>query len=396
MWYFLFGAILGAGVCYFFLSRKNYALMSEIASLKTQVDFIKPSKEVLADSFKALSAESLKNNNEAFISLAKSVLENYTEQAKGDLDKRQQAIDSMVKPVKDTLENFDKKVQNIEKDRAASYEGLNQLIGSLKKETSNLAGALKSPNVSGAWGQMQLRRVVELAGMVEYCDFNEQASVNTAEGRLIPDMVVRLPGNKIVIVDSKAVMASYLEAVNTDNEVIKASKLDEHVRHIKARVDDLKKKEYWQQFDTSPELVVLFLPGESFFSAALKVDPSLIEQSIEQKVLIATPVTLIALLKAIAYGWKQESLEANAKEISDLGKELYDRLATLSEHFCDLGCSLQGSIEKYNKAIGTLENRVLVSARRFKELKVNNPNKEIKETDPIEITVRGMQAEELK
>jgi DNA recombination protein RmuC len=209
-------------------------------------------------------------------------------------------------------------------------------------------------------------------------------------------MVVRLPGNKIVIVDSKAVMASYLEAVNTDNETIKASKLEEHVRHIKARVDDLKKKEYWQQFDTSPELVVLFLPGESFFSAALKVDPSLIEQSIEQKVLIATPVTLIALLKAIAYGWKQESLEANAKEISDLGKELYDRLATLSEHFCDLGSSLQGSVEKYNKAVGTLENRVLVSARRFKELKVNNPNKEIQEIDPVEITVRGIQAEELK
>ncbi len=393
---FILGALIGAGVCYFFISKQNFILKGKITALESQLESIKTSKENLTDTFKALSSESLKNNNESFLTLAKSVLEKYTEQAKGDLDKRQQAIDSMVKPIRETLTEFDNKVQNIEKNRVASYEGLNQLISSLKKETSGLAGALKSPTVSGSWGQMQLRRAVELAGMMEYCDFSEQASVNTPEGRLIPDMVVRLPGNKQVVVDSKAVVDSYLEAVNTDNEQLKNTKLDQHVKHIKARVDDLKKKEYWQQFENSPELVVLFLPGESFFSAALKCDPTLMDQSIEEKVLIATPITLIALLKAVAYGWKQEALEENAKEVSDLGKELYERLAMLSEHFQDLGDSLHTSVDRYNKALGTLENRVLVSGRRFKELKVDNPNKEIKFIEPVDVTVRDMQAEELK
>ncbi len=377
-------------------------LESERESLNQQKKLIEDSKKSLLDSFKSLSAESLQSNNQSFIQLANQSFEKLSQQSKSELEKRHEQIEMSVRPIKESLEKFDSKINEVEKIRVEAYAGIReQFFGmketqeKLKAETSNLVKALRAPQVRGRWGELQLRRVVEMAGMLDHCDFYEQVSVGDENARLRPDLVVKLPGNKSIVVDSKAVISSYIESSQSEDEVLKREKLQEHARHISERVTELSKKSYWDQFENSPEFVVLFLPGEAFFSSALEVNPSLIEQSVDQKVIIATPTTLIALLKAVAYGWKQTSLADNAREISDLGKELYKRVSILSENFADLGRKIGGAVESYNKSLGTLESRVLVSARRFHELKAISGDGEIESLVPIDKAIRSIQATEL-
>ncbi len=378
-------------------------LQKEREAAAEKLAMLENARTNLAETFQSLSAEALRRNNASFLELANTSLERFQETARGDLEKRQTAITDLVKPVRDSLEKVDLKIQEIEKTRAGAYEALTQQVrgmmeaqGQLRTETNNLAQALRSPVVRGRWGEVQLRRVVELAGMLDRCDFIEQATVGTeGGGRLRPDLVVQLPGGKQIVVDAKAPLAAYLEAMEERHDEQRARKLTTHAVQIRAHIDTLTKKAYWEQFAQAPEFVVLFLPGESFFSAALERDPSLLEYGTERMVILATPTTLISLLKAVFYGWRQQNLAANAEEISKLGRELYKRVSDMGGHLDKMGRSLNNAVDHFNKLAANAESRVLVTARKFRELEPAQTGDSIEPLPQVEIAVRQLQAPEL-
>ena len=375
------------------LSELEVRREAEQKAAAEKIAFYEKARQNLTDAFKALSAESLKNNHESFLNLAQATFEKLQEGARGDLEKRQQAIGQLVKPLSESLGKVEEKIQVLEKTRAGAYAGLNEQIKNLmdsqvrlQAETANLVQALRTPNVRGRWGELQLERAVEFAGMVEYCDFVQQERSNGSEGEgaLRPDMIVRLPNGRNIVVDAKAPLDAYLDAIREKEAgASHAEFLRKHARHIRDHITQLNSRRYWKQFSPTPEFVILFLPGEAFFSAALEQDPGLIEYGIDERVLLATPTTLIALLKAVAYGWQQEKLTRHAEQIRDLGRELYERVLTLGGHFTQLGKSLGKSVEAYNSTLRSLESRVLVTTRKFKELG-SGAKTELQAIDPLD------------
>jgi len=383
------------------LSELRTQLENEKKLGEEKLKMLLEAQEGFKKSFKLLSSEALKENHQSFMDLAKSSLETMHQESKSDLDKRQVAINHLVKPLNDSLTKVDKKIDELEKSRTGAYESLNQQVKSLfetqnylRQETSNLVKALRSPVVRGRWGEIQLKRVVELAGMLDHCDFYEQESKESDNGRLRPDLVVKLPGGKNIIVDSKAPLSAYLESLEQVDEKLRVEKLKDHARQIRTHIQHLSRKSYWDQFQPAPEFVVLFLPGETFFSAALEQDPSLIEVGVEQKVILATPTTLIALLRAVSYGWKQEHLTENAKQIGEIGKELYKRIYDMSRHISGLGKNIKNAVDSYNKTVGTFESRVLVSARRLNDMEFISHAATVEDPSPVENYPRSLQNSE--
>lgn len=356
-------------------------------------------REALGSTMKSLAADALATNNQSFLLLAKSQLEQVQQKGTHDLDQRKQAVEHLVAPIKESLQKVDGKLQELEVARQGAYrelkEQVRQLTDSqkeLRTETGNLVTALRSPVVRGRWGEMQLRRVVEMAGMLAHCDFVEQTSVRGDDGgRLRPDVVVRLPGGKQVVVDAKAPLQAYLDALEAKDEDTRRAHLADHARQIRDHIAKLSAKSYWSQFEQTPEFVVLFIPGETFFSAALEQDPTLIEEGVNQQVILATPTTLIALLRAVAYGWNQETVAESARAVSELGRELYKRLATLTEHFSKVGRGLESAVRAYNDSVGSFERSVLPGARKLKDHGVSAPS-ELAELKEIEITARSIKA----
>jgi DNA recombination protein RmuC len=380
----LIGVVVGAVVAWLVAARKWEGQAREMGarmeererSFAEQKTLLENTERQLADTFRAIASEALESSHGSFLTLA------------------DQKLGSLVNPVKESLGKLDEQIREIEGARRQAYGALGEQVNllleaqkELRTEAANLARALRAPSVRGRWGEMQLKRVVEMAGMLERCDFFQQDTAVTDNGRLRPDLRVQLPGGKNIIIDAKVPLQAYLEALDAPNEDARREKLRQHARQVRAHISALGSKSYWDQFQPAPEFVVLFLPGEPFFSAALEQDPSLIEQGVAERVILATPTTLISLLRAVAYGWRQEQLAENAQRISDMARELSDRFATMIEHLRRVGSSLKSSVGAFNDAVGSFEGRVMPWARRFRELGVVS-KKELGELDKIDVTPR--------
>ena len=351
----------------------------------------------LEQTFVALSNRALKENNTAFLQLAQESLKQFHVQARGDLELKEKAVENLIKPVREALEKTEQQIRLMENERKQAYgsltkhlETMTQTQQLLQGETRNLVQALRRPEVRGQWGELTLKRMAELAGMVEYCDFYEQEQTNTEDGRLRPDMIVRMPGGREIVVDVKTPLDAYLSAVEASDDETRRKHLEHHARKVRERVRELASKAYWTQFKNAPDFVILFIPGEQFLTAALDMDRELIEDALKQKVILTTPTSFVALLRAIAYGWRQENLTANAEHIRDVGEELYARLATFSEHLMKLGRSLNGTVADYNKTVGSFEAKLLPGARKFSEMGVGG-DKALEEPERIDKAVRDVQ-----
>ena len=374
-------------------TRSETSLVEERKRLVAERELLGEARTQLRDAFDALAADALSKNNQAFLELAGQKLSAIQKETIAEKD----AVADLVKPIQEKLGKFDEEIRKLENARISAYGSLTQQVSSLKEgqdklhnETATLVKALRSPTVRGRWGEIQLRRVVEIAGMVNYCDFSEQETVTAGDGKLRPDLIVRLPGGKNIVVDSKTPLSAYLDASETQDEEVRRAKLQAHAVQVRQHMVKLGAKAYWEHLQPTPEFVVMFLPGEAFFSEALAQDPSLIEEGVAQRVIVASPTTLISLLRAVAYGWQQQKIAQSAEAISQLGKELYERLRTMSGYFESVGKNLDSAVASYNRAVGSLENRVLVSARRFAELGTT-VKEEIEVMEPIESTTRQLE-----
>jgi DNA recombination protein RmuC len=377
------------------------SLEAERRNAAEKVALLKDAEHKLRDAFAAVSADALKQNTDAFLKLARASLGEYQKAATMDLDGRHKSIETLVQPLKESLKNVDTKLNEVEKGRATIQAQLSEQLRSLghaqqvlHSETSRLVRALRSPNVRGQWGELQLRRVLEGAGLVEGLHFDIKESTHTEGGRLTPDVIVKLPGGKNVVVDAKVALSAYLDAMECEQDAVRDAKLKDHARQVKDHVHRLGNKTYWAHFQPAPDIVVMFVPGEALLSAAMQHDQGLLEFSMNKGVMLASPLSLIALLKAIAYGWQQDTIAKNAQEISELGRTLYDRIAKLAEHFENVGRSLAKAVQSYNGAVGTLETRVLVTARRLKDKGVTS-SEEFHEIETIDQTPRALGAPEL-
>jgi len=360
------------------------------AQLSTQLSAEKAAHERLTNEFKALAAEALRTNRQDFLDQARQAFTQLQQQSTGELEQRKQAIESLVKPLRESLEKVDGKIAEIEKTRASAYGALGEQLKSLntaqlqlQTEAARLSTALRSTTYAGSWGEFQLRRVVEMADMLPYCDFGEQE----VAGGLRADLVVRLPGGRRIVVDAKTPLESYRLAADATDEATRAEKLVEHAQKIRGHIDSLGAKNYWDQFQPGPEFVVLFLPGDHFLTAALQADPGLMDRALGKRVLLATPTTLIALLKAAAYGWRQEAVSKNTEEISGLGRQLYDRIVTFTDNLARIGTGLDSAVKGYNLAVGSFEQTLLPGARRFAELGAKG-GKELTAPEAVDTGIR--------
>jgi DNA recombination protein RmuC len=373
-------------------------LTEERAETQENLKLMAEAQRTAENAFKALSADALRSNNQSFLALAKATLAEFQQGAKGDLEKRQIAIDALVAPVKASLDKVDEKIGALERARELAYGEIKQQFAQmstmhrqLSDQTGNLVNALRQSHVRGRWGEIQLRRVVEMAGMMLHCDFVEQQGSDSDDGRMRPDLIVKLPGGRQIVVDSKAPISAYMEAHEAGNDELRKAKIQLHAQQVRRHLNELAKKSYWEQFQPTPEVVVMFIPGEAFYSAALEADPTLLDNAFDQSVIIASPASLMALLKAASYGWRQEAIADNAREISMLGQELHTRLGTMAEHLGRIGKGLSNATGAYNDAIASFETRVLSSARKFKGLGATSQDAEIIELRAVEGGARRLQ-----
>ncbi len=396
------GALLGWIVARGAAARLRAELHTARAVHQERLQAYQDSDARLRDTFSALSKSALAANSEEFLKLAETRLSQARSEGAADIDARRTAIAELLAPMKTTLDKVEREISESEHRRSAAGAALLEKIASLdvvgqnlRDETRRLTDALKRPGVRGRWGELQLKRVVELAGMVEHCHFTEQQTIQSEDGRVRPDVVIQLPGGKQVIVDAKVPLDAYLRALEAPDEDARLRLLADHARQVRNHMGQLSAKSYFGKLAVTPEFVVMFLPGELFFSAALEQDPALIEFGVDKRVIPASPTTLIALLRAVAYGWQQEAVARDAQQIAETGRRLYDAVGKLAEHFEKLGQKLRGSIDAYNDAIGSLEGNVLVKARRFKDLQTANGSEEIKIIEPVDRVPRRLQASEL-
>jgi len=407
----LLGAAIGAVPVYLYFSQRLGRMRDQCTQLSTALEFERKSSSdqqtlqqqlnrQFKDVFNAMAADALKDNNAQFLRLAKENLEKLHIKAEGELEKREQAIENLIRPISNALEKTEKQVRKMEADRQQAHGELNKHLNiiaeshrTLQNETRNLVQALRRPEVRGQWGELTLKRLAELAGMVEHCDFFEQESVETGEGKQRPDMLVRMPDKREIIVDAKTPLDAYLSAIEAGSDEERRKLLERHARNVRARIRELASKAYWKQFKYSPDFVVLFIPGDQFLSAALDIDHKLIEDALSQQVILATPTSFVALLRAIAYGWRQETLAENAEAIREVGQEMYSRLITFAEHLSRLGRSLDNSVDAYNKAVGSYDTRILPGARKFTEMGVA-AKKESPKPEQIERATRQIESRE--